>query len=82
MIYVLMRREISRYLITETSCDHLFSKIKKLDDPDITLDFILVYYVSNAFMKGYIKNKNACTKNIREKNMPMVFKNLIEENIK
>ncbi len=82
MIYVIMRKEISKYLVTKVSCDHLFSKIKKLDDPDITLDFMLVYYISYEFMDAYIKNKNNCTKNILEKNLPLTFKKLIENNIK
>jgi hypothetical protein len=77
MIYVLMRREISKYLVTKISCDYLFDKINNLNENEIRLDFTLVYYISNEFMEEYKINKNNCKKNITEVNMPLNFKNFI-----
>ena len=80
MIYVLMRKEISKYLITKISCDYLFDKINNLNENDIKLDFLLVYYISNEFMKEYKINKSICKKNITEVNMPLNFKNFMCNN--
>ncbi len=74
MIYVLMRKEISKYLITKISCDYLFDKINNLNENDIRLDFLLVYYISNEFMRAYKTNKSICKKDITEVNMPLNFK--------
>ena len=76
MIYVIMRKEISKYLISKISCDHLFNKIENLDDDQIVLDFLLVYYISNEFIDAYIADKAICTKNIIEKNMPLTMKKI------
>lgn len=76
MRYMLMRREISKYLVTKTSCDHLFSKIEALEDQEIILDFLLVYYVSNEFIDEYIANRAISTKKIIEKNMPLTMKKI------
>ena len=76
MIYVMMRREISKYLVTKVSCDHLFNKIEKLDDNEIILDFLLVYYISNEFIDAYIADKAMSTKKITEKNMPLTMKKI------
>ncbi len=77
MIYVLMRKEISKYLVTKISCDYLFDRMNNLNENEIKLDFTLVYYISNEFMKEYKINKNSCKKNITEVNMPLNFKNFI-----
>ena len=76
MIYVMMRREISKYLVTKVSCDHLFNKIEELDDNEIILDFLLVYYISNEFIDAYIADKAMSTKKITEKNMPLTMKKI------
>ena len=76
MIYVMMRREISKYLVTKVSCDHLFHKIEELDDNEIVLDFLLVYYISNEFIDAYIADKAMSTKKIIEKNMPLAMKRI------
>ncbi len=77
MIYVLMRREISKYLVTKISCDYLFDKINRLDENNIKLDFLLVYYISKEFMEEYKINKNKCKKNITEINLPLNFKDFM-----
>lgn len=77
MIYVLMRREISKYLVTKISCDHLFDKINRLNENNIKLDFLLVYYISKEFMEEYKINKNKCNKNITEINLPLNFKDFM-----
>jgi hypothetical protein len=71
-----MRREISKYLISGISCDHLFRKIENLEEEEVILDFLLVYYVSNEFIDAYIANKAVSTKKIIEKNMPLTMKNI------
>ncbi|WMT52068.1 MAG: hypothetical protein RE471_04120 [Ferroplasma sp.] len=78
MRYVIMRREISKYLVSKISCDHLFKKIEGLEDQEIVLDFLLVYYVSNEFIDAYIANRAMSTKIIIEKNMPMTMKKLLD----
>lgn len=77
MIYVLMRKEISKYLVTKISCDHLFDKINRLNENDIKLDFLLVYYISKEFMEEYKINKSKCNKNIMEINLPLNFKDFM-----
>lgn len=74
VIYVMMRREISKYLVTKVSCDHLFNKIEELGDNEIVLDFLLVYYISNEFIDAYIYDKKMSTKKIIEKNIPLTMK--------
>ncbi len=76
MIYVMMRREISKYLVSKLSCDHLFNKIENLDDNEIVLDFLLVYYISNEFIDAYIADRAMSTKKIIEKNMPLTMKKI------
>ena len=71
-----MRREISKYLISRTSCDHLFRKIENLEDEEVILDFLLVYYVSNEFIDAYIANRAMSTKKIIERNMPLTMKQI------
>jgi len=77
MIYVLMRKEISKYLVTKISCDYLFDKINMLNENDIKLDFLLVYYISKEFMEEYKINKSKCNKNIIEINLPLNFKDFM-----
>ncbi len=74
----MMRREISKYLVSKTSCDHLFMKIEKLEDREIILDFLLVYYVSNEFIDAYIADRAMSTKKIIERNMPPTMKKITE----
>ena len=76
MIYVMMRREISKYLVSKLSCDHLFNKIENIDDNEIVLDFLLVYYISNEFIDAYIADRAMSTKKIIEKNMPLTMKKI------
>jgi hypothetical protein len=76
MQYVIIRREISKYLISGISCDHLFRKIENLKEEEVILDFLLVYYVSNEFIDAYIANKAVSTKKIIERNMPLTMKNI------
>ncbi|WP_337860936.1 hypothetical protein [Ferroplasma sp.] len=78
MRYIIIRREISKYLITKISCDHMFNKIEILEDNDIVIDFLLVYYVSNEFIDAYIANKAISTKNIIERNLPYNIKKILE----
>jgi hypothetical protein len=77
MKYVIIRREISKYLVSKISCDHMFNKIEALEDNEIIIDFLLVYYISNEFMDAYITNKALCTKKIIEKNLPLPMKRIL-----
>ena len=71
-----MRREISKYLVSRASCDYLFKKIENLEDEEVILDFLLVYYVSNEFIDAYIANRTLSTKKITERNMPLTIKKI------
>ncbi len=75
MYYVLMRREISKYLITAISCRHLFNKIEGLEDNEVKLDFSLIYYISNEFIETYQTCKALSTKNVIAVNLPYYFRN-------
>jgi hypothetical protein len=79
MKYVILRREISKYAVSEISCDHMFSKIEALPDKEIIIDFILVYYISNEFLDAYIANKALSTKRITEKNLPLNVKRIMRQ---
>jgi hypothetical protein len=57
----------------------MFDKIEKLDDNDIVIDFLLVYYISNEFIDAYIANKLLSMKHIVEKNIPPQMKKLLEQ---
>jgi hypothetical protein len=79
MRYIIIRREISKYLVSKISCDHMFNKIEKLEDNEIIIDFLLVYYISNEFLDAYIADKALCTKNIVERNLPYNVKKILEK---
>ncbi|MEM0140170.1 MAG: hypothetical protein QXZ44_06125 [Ferroplasma sp.] len=73
MIYIIMRKEISKYLLTAISCNHLFYKINKQEDEKVKLDFLLVYYISNEFIESYLFNKALSPKDISEINVPLNY---------
>ncbi len=77
MQYILIRREISKYLVTKISCDHMFDKLERVEDNEIVIDFLLVYYISNEFMDAYIANRHMSMKHIIEKNVPFSLKKLL-----
>ncbi|AGO61522.1 hypothetical protein FAD_0523 [Ferroplasma acidiphilum] len=79
MIYIIIRREISKYLVTKISCDHMFDKIERLDDNEVIIDFLLVYYISNEFIDAYIANRHMSMKHIVEKNIPLSMKKLLSQ---
>jgi len=57
----------------------MFDKIERLEDNDIIIDFLLVYYISNEFIDAYIANKLLSTKYIVERNLPLTMKKLLDE---
>ena len=57
----------------------MFSKIEALQDKEIIIDFLLVYYISNEFLDAYIANKALSTKHITEKNLPLNVKRIMRQ---
>ncbi|NOL59332.1 hypothetical protein HLB00_00565 [Ferroplasma acidiphilum] len=57
----------------------MFDKIERLDDNEVMIDFLLVYYISNEFIDAYIANRAMSMKHIVEKNIPLSMKKLLSQ---
>ncbi|WP_287954955.1 hypothetical protein [Acidiplasma sp.] len=80
MIYIMIRHEISRYLIAPLSCDYMFHKIESMDDDEVRIDFLMVYYISPQFLDEYIKDRLKSKKHIIELNVPYAYKSKLSFN--
>jgi len=73
---IILSKEIGTNVVTRTSLDTLFSKLKKYKSKEIVVDFSKITFISRSGADEYIKLKKSIRKNIKEVNQSEEVKSM------
>lgn len=75
---IILKNEISNNLALRTSAKRLFDMIKKDPNQVVEVDFIDIVSITRSFANEYVENKRNTLKTIREINVPLNVRKMLE----